>query len=96
VQPGIPTAISDVPPGEKQRMSSPYIVDPHLRIRILPNYSKCNATADRVALPLYGAYSSSKFALEGLSESMRYEERQFGINVILDNYLPPGSILTNW
>lgn len=46
----------------------------------------------RIGFPLGAAYSSSKFALEGLSESMRYEERQFGINIIL---VEPGMTETN-
>jgi short-subunit dehydrogenase len=36
---------------------------------------------------------SSKFALEGLSESMVYELEQFGINVML---VEPGVIKTNF
>jgi NAD(P)-dependent dehydrogenase (short-subunit alcohol dehydrogenase family) len=50
-----------------------------------------SSLAGRVAFPFYGAYSSSKFALEGLSESLRYEVKQFGINVIL---IEPGRIRT--
>jgi NAD(P)-dependent dehydrogenase (short-subunit alcohol dehydrogenase family) len=38
------------------------------------------------------AYSSTKFAMEGLSESMAYELEQFGIKVIL---IEPGVIRTN-
>jgi NAD(P)-dependent dehydrogenase (short-subunit alcohol dehydrogenase family) len=37
----------------------------------------------RVAFPLFSAYHATKFALEGLSESMRYESEPFGIQVIL-------------
>jgi NAD(P)-dependent dehydrogenase (short-subunit alcohol dehydrogenase family) len=42
--------------------------------------------------PGMSAYSSTKFAMEGLSESMTYELDQFGIKVIL---LEPGVIRTN-
>src|SRR5918995_1665485 len=42
--------------------------------------------------PSMSAYSSTKFAMEGLSESMAYELDQFGINVIL---IEPGVIRTN-
>lgn len=42
-----------------------------------------------LGLPFQGAYSSSKFALEGLSESMRAELRDFGIRVVL---IQPGDI----
>jgi NAD(P)-dependent dehydrogenase (short-subunit alcohol dehydrogenase family) len=42
--------------------------------------------------PGMSAYSSTKFAMEGLSESMAYELDQFGIKVIL---IEPGGIRTN-
>lgn len=38
-------------------------------------------------------YSSSKFALEGLSESISYELRQYGIKMVL---IEPGVINTNF
>ena len=47
----------------------------------------------RVGLPLSSAYVATKFALEGLTESVRYELSQFGINVIL---IEPGVIKTNF
>jgi len=47
----------------------------------------------RIGFPLNSAYQSSKFALEGLSESMRYELEEFGINIIL---VEPGVIKTNF
>jgi NAD(P)-dependent dehydrogenase (short-subunit alcohol dehydrogenase family) len=47
----------------------------------------------RIGFPLNSAYQSSKFALEGFSESMRYELEEFGINVIL---VEPGVIKTNF
>src|SRR5579872_2559800 len=36
-----------------------------------------------IALPFQGLYSASKFALEGLSESLRLEVAPFGIHVVL-------------
>jgi NAD(P)-dependent dehydrogenase (short-subunit alcohol dehydrogenase family) len=45
----------------------------------------------RVGLPLSSAYVATKFALEGLSESMKYELNEFGINIIL---IEPGVIKT--
>jgi NAD(P)-dependent dehydrogenase (short-subunit alcohol dehydrogenase family) len=47
----------------------------------------------RVGLPLSSAYVATKFALEGLSESIRYELNEFGINIIL---IEPGVIKTNF
>jgi short-subunit dehydrogenase len=46
----------------------------------------------RVALPLCPAYHGTKFALEGVSESMRFETDSFGIKVIL---VEPGTIRSN-
>jgi len=52
-----------------------------------------SSIAGRIGFPLTSAYVSSKFALEGLSESMAYEIDQFGITVIL---IEPGVIKTNF
>ena len=48
---------------------------------------------EKIGIPLNSAYISSKFALEGLSESMRYELEQFGIDVIL---IEPGVVKSNF
>jgi NAD(P)-dependent dehydrogenase (short-subunit alcohol dehydrogenase family) len=45
----------------------------------------------RVALPLVGAYSASKFGLEGVSDSLRRELRPQGVDVIL---IEPGGVKT--
>ena len=45
----------------------------------------------RVALPLLGAYAASKFALEGLTDSLRREVRHFGIEVSI---IEPGGVAT--
>lgn len=37
----------------------------------------------RVTLPFFGIYGASKFAVEALSDSLRYEVSQFGIDVVL-------------
>lgn len=42
--------------------------------------------------PLYGVYSSSKYAIETLSEVLRFELHPFGIRVAL---VEPGSFITN-
>jgi NAD(P)-dependent dehydrogenase (short-subunit alcohol dehydrogenase family) len=52
-----------------------------------------SSLAGRIGLPLASAYVSSKFALEGLSESLKYEVQDFGIYVIL---IEPGVIKTNF
>jgi NAD(P)-dependent dehydrogenase (short-subunit alcohol dehydrogenase family) len=42
-----------------------------------------SSLAGIVGLPFSGMYSASKFALEGLSESLRLETRRFGVRVVL-------------
>jgi NAD(P)-dependent dehydrogenase (short-subunit alcohol dehydrogenase family) len=46
----------------------------------------------RFGLPIHSAYESTKFAVEGLSESMAYELESFGVKVVL---IEPGFIKTN-
>jgi NAD(P)-dependent dehydrogenase (short-subunit alcohol dehydrogenase family) len=45
-----------------------------------------------VAIPYQGLYSASKFALEGLSESLRMEVGRFGVHVVL---IEPGDHRTS-
>ena len=52
-----------------------------------------SSVVGRMGLPGSSAYISSKFALEGLSECLRYELGQFGIKVTL---IEPGVIKTNF
>jgi NAD(P)-dependent dehydrogenase (short-subunit alcohol dehydrogenase family) len=47
----------------------------------------------RIAIPLDSIYHATKFALEGLSESIQYELEPFGINIIL---IEPGAVGTNF
>jgi short-subunit dehydrogenase len=47
----------------------------------------------RIAIPLSSSYHGSKFALEGLSESIQYELEPFGIKVIL---IEPGAVGSNF
>jgi NAD(P)-dependent dehydrogenase (short-subunit alcohol dehydrogenase family) len=49
--------------------------------------------AGRIGYPGGSAYVSSKFALEGLSDSMAFEVEQFGIKTVL---VEPGFIRTNF
>jgi short-subunit dehydrogenase len=42
-----------------------------------------SSIAGLIAVPYQGLYSASKFALEGLSESLRMETRDLGIRVVL-------------
>jgi NAD(P)-dependent dehydrogenase (short-subunit alcohol dehydrogenase family) len=48
-----------------------------------------SSLAGRIGIPFQGAYAASKFALEGLSESLALELRPLGIDVVL---VQPGDV----
>jgi NAD(P)-dependent dehydrogenase (short-subunit alcohol dehydrogenase family) len=52
-----------------------------------------SSLAGIVGLPFSGLYSASKFALEGVTESLRWETRRLGIRVVL---VEPGDFRTNF
>lgn len=52
-----------------------------------------SSVAGRIGFPASPAYISSKFALEGLSECLRYELDQFGVKTII---IEPGVIKTSF
>ena len=52
-----------------------------------------SSVVGRLGLPCSTAYISTKFALEGLSECLRYELAQFGVKTTL---IEPGVIKTNF
>jgi NAD(P)-dependent dehydrogenase (short-subunit alcohol dehydrogenase family) len=66
---------------------------PHMRERHSGRILMISSVAGLVSPPTYGAYSSSKHALEGLSNSLRLELYPFGIEVVL---IEPGYIATNF
>jgi NAD(P)-dependent dehydrogenase (short-subunit alcohol dehydrogenase family) len=66
---------------------------PHMRARRSGRILMMSSVAGLLSPPTYGAYSSSKHALEGLTDSLRLEVYPFGIEVIL---IEPGYILTNF
>lgn len=68
-------------------------VAPHMRKEksgLIINISSINGL---VPFPLYGVYSSSKFAMETLSEAFDFELRPFGIKTFL---VEPGSFTTDF
>ena len=69
------------------------VVIPIMRKQKSGTIVNVSSVAGRIGFPVSPAYISSKFALEGLSESMRYELSPFGINTII---IEPGVIKTNF
>jgi short-subunit dehydrogenase len=52
-----------------------------------------SSVGGRFTLPYFGVYNSTKYAVESLSDALRYELRPFGIDVAL---IEPGVIRTNF
>jgi len=52
-----------------------------------------SSLAGKVSIPMFGAYSASKFALEAWSDALRLEVYPFGLHVVL---IEPGVIRTSF
>jgi NAD(P)-dependent dehydrogenase (short-subunit alcohol dehydrogenase family) len=52
-----------------------------------------SSVGGRLTLPYFGVYNSTKYAVESLSDALRYELRPFGIDVAM---IEPGVIRTNF
>lgn len=65
---------------------------PEMRERRGGRIIQMSSIAGKVAPPLFGAYSASKYALEGLTDALRVELYPFGIHVVLiePGYIPTG------
>ncbi len=68
-------------------------VIPHMRKEGSGKIVNVSSILGRLAIPSGTAYTSSKWALEAFSESLRYELFPFGIHVVL---VEPGLIQTNF
>ena len=66
---------------------------PHMRARKAGRILMLSSVAGILTPPTYGAYSSSKHAVEALSNALRLELYPFNIDVIL---IEPGYIMTNF
>jgi NAD(P)-dependent dehydrogenase (short-subunit alcohol dehydrogenase family) len=66
---------------------------PGMRERRSGRIIMVSSVAGLVSPPTYGAYSSSKHALEGLSNALRLELFPFNVQVVL---IEPGYIVTNF
>lgn len=66
---------------------------PHMRKQKNGMFINISSIGGFIGLPFQSAYSASKFALEGFTESLRHEVRPFGIKALL---LQPGDFKTDF
>ena len=64
---------------------------PETRTKTPGRIAMMSSVGGRVGMPFVGPYNTSKFALEGLSESLRRELMLYGVDVIV---IAPGAIAT--
>jgi short-subunit dehydrogenase len=69
------------------------LVLPYMRQNKYGKIINISSMGGKVAFPFGGWYHASKFALEGLSDSLRNEVKPFGIDVIV---IEPGGIQSEW
>jgi short-subunit dehydrogenase len=66
---------------------------PRMRDRRAGRIINVSSVGGRITLPFFGVYNSTKYAVESLSDALRYELRPFNIDVVL---IEPGVIRTNF
>ncbi|HAT55940.1 MAG TPA: short-chain dehydrogenase/reductase [Lactobacillus sp.] len=95
-------AIEDVAPAEAKRqfdvnvfgaMNLVQLVLPTMRAQHSGKILNNSSIGGQMYSPLGGWYYASKHALEALSDSLRLEVQDFGIDVII---IEPGGTATNW
>jgi short-subunit dehydrogenase len=69
------------------------LVLPHMRARHSGRIINISSMGGRFGEPHGAWYHASKFAVEGLSDCLRMELKQFGIDVVV---IQPGAIITEW
>jgi short-subunit dehydrogenase len=69
------------------------LVLPHMREQRSGRIINISSIGGRIYEPLGGWYHATKFAVEGLSDSMRLELKPFGVKVIV---IQPAGIRTEW
>lgn len=96
----VPGAVEDLPRGALQAIYETNLFGPHdLTRRVIPvmraqghgRIVNCSSVLGFVSLGWRGAYVSTKFAMEGLTDTLRVEMRDTPIDVIL---IEPGPITT--
>lgn len=95
-------ALEDVPMTEGRRQMEVNLIGParliqlclpHMRARNFGKIFNISSVGGKFATPLGGWYHASKHALEGYSDSLRNEVRQFGIDVVV---IEPGAVQSEW
>jgi NAD(P)-dependent dehydrogenase (short-subunit alcohol dehydrogenase family) len=69
------------------------LVLPHMREQRSGRIINISSIGGRIYEPLGGWYHATKFAVEGLSDSMRLELKPFGVKVVV---IEPAGIRTEW
>ena len=94
--------IEDVPTSEVHRQFDVNVYGPHRLTRaVLPHMRRegdgtivnVSSAAGRVSFPGGGVYSGSKFALEAMTDALRAEVDEFGIDAVL---VEPGPVNTGF
>jgi NAD(P)-dependent dehydrogenase (short-subunit alcohol dehydrogenase family) len=68
-------------------------VIPYLRKQGFGRIINISSVGGRITLPLYSSYHSTKWAVEGFTESLQFELAPFGIRTVL---IEPGAIKTDF
>jgi short-subunit dehydrogenase len=66
---------------------------PQMRERGEGRIVNVSSVGGKITFPMMGAYNSTKYAVESLSDALRVELRPFGVKVVL---IEPGSIATEF
>jgi len=99
---GLPGAVEDLTRDALRRQFETNLFGTHELTRaLLPTLLQqpdariiqCNSVLGIVAMPFRGAYNASKFALEGLTDTLRQELRDTPVKVVS---IEPGPILTDF
>jgi len=95
-------AIEDVPLAEAHRQFEVNVFGlarlcqlalPHMRKNHYGKIVNISSMGGKLHTPLGGWYHSTKYALEGLSDCLRLEVQEFGVDVII---IEPGIIKSEW
>jgi NAD(P)-dependent dehydrogenase (short-subunit alcohol dehydrogenase family) len=95
-------ALEDVPVAEGRRQLETNLIGlarltqlclPAMRAQRRGRIFNISSIGGKLATPLGGWYHASKYGLEGYSDALRNEVRQFGIDVVV---IEPGGIASEW